>query len=457
MHLAGAFLLGAAVAALAAWLIRRRSSTNQPVRTVDAVRASLPSPASGVAAPAKRAEQPVAIDIDCRGTPLFRISALGARSARGAKPVSANITRMIIPVVERIPSLVANATSLFGNSFQVIVKPELLVGLRDGSLNWMRSREVADGIRLNLVDRSGKIVGQGSALPAGQAAQLLSAGFQLGSFVFAQAHLAQINARLAKIEGLVGDVQAFLKGTQEGELRGQLRYLQERAAAFCESPPSPTEVELLHAQLESIEREGLQIDAAIRLELDRHEGALDALDLDGLMTSFETDRDALFDTVDACHQAVARLHLGLCVRLFATQMRGSFPVESRTLAAVGLDSIERDIAASQERNERLLERIRSRAGELSGAFTADTTIAKARRKLTRNAGKKIGALREEAQQLIDHIAEARAIQREAEALATSGLILEVTRTENGNRIRALSAAAGKVDGGDRGVLGPRAR
>lgn len=249
--------------------------------------------------------------------------------------VPANMMHALSPLMERVPSLVEGARSMSSDGFRVVLKPEFLKGARIGSFRMMQSRELEGAWRLNVIraepgpsgEPMGRIVGQGSLVPAGEALGLATAAFQIATFVTAQMHLAEINARLAELKDLVEDVLNHLRNEQVGGLLGNIYYLHQVADQLKAGKLQEVEILTLNGQLETVERESLQVSEAILREVDEHVQNLERVNLANWFSTAHTDFGELWRALNCYWEAVRRYELALWVRCLALELKGQLPVD----------------------------------------------------------------------------------------------------------------------------------
>ena len=198
----------------------------------------------------------------------------------GGTPVPPALARQVGPLLERLPALVSDGQRLLGEqTYRVVLKPEFLKSVRDGSLRMMDSKEVAGGFRLNVVvnrpgrfgSKPGTIVGQGTNVPVSRVARLATAGFQIATYATAQVHLAEINKRLAGIERTTRDILQHLHDVQTGALAGKAGRLREIAERMQAGDIRPDEVNRIDDQLDAIDLAASEVAEAVLLEVRRRE------------------------------------------------------------------------------------------------------------------------------------------------------------------------------------------
>lgn len=130
--------------------------------------------------------------------------------------------------LKKVSSLVAQtcqgAISTHGRTVELVFKPEIQQGLKDGSLTMMKTK--AGETLADAVHESGKIAGKGRIVEAGKLKQLATGSFQLISLMVAQAHLADINKNLTDIKSSVDLLHKKLEANQLAKIEGRILYLE---------------------------------------------------------------------------------------------------------------------------------------------------------------------------------------------------------------------------------------
>ena len=135
--------------------------------------------------------------------------------------------------------LLKGAATLPSRTLEVVFKPDIQQGLRDGAYTLMKTQSgetLADA-----VDRTGQIVGKGRLMEAGKMRQLAAGAFQLASIAVAQAHLADIERSLQGIRGDLEKVLQSLESADRANLSGSISYLRHMAE-FLKAMNAPAEM-----------------------------------------------------------------------------------------------------------------------------------------------------------------------------------------------------------------------
>ncbi|WP_368911654.1 hypothetical protein [Proteus vulgaris] len=115
-----------------------------------------------------------------------------------------------------------------GRTIELVFKPEIQKGLKDGSLRMMQTKTgevLADAVHSS-GSKIGRVAGKGRILEAGKLKQLATGSFQLMSLIVAQAHLADINKNLTDIKLAVNNLIDKIDSHNAAEVEGRIDYLQ---------------------------------------------------------------------------------------------------------------------------------------------------------------------------------------------------------------------------------------
>jgi hypothetical protein len=162
--------------------------------------------------------------ISTNGTELVQISEIG-HTTKNQYPLDESN-----PTVNRIANLTSDifkgVISLPNKTVEVVFKPEIQRGLDESTYKFMLTKEgekLADALNAS----TGKIVGKGRIVETGKTKQLLGGAFQLVSIAVAQAHLADINNSLNRIQASLDKVLEKFETIARSEIRGAIVYLHE--------------------------------------------------------------------------------------------------------------------------------------------------------------------------------------------------------------------------------------
>lgn len=206
---------------------------------------------------------------------ISRIPGTGLLLSHGQPNVQ---TSRYVQTVNQAGSLVENlfkgAISTPGKTLEVVFKPSIQDGLKNGHYTLMETK-TGDTLA-DAVDSSGRIVGKGRLVEAGRAKQLVGASYQLLSVAVAQSHLAEISQRLSNIEDLVRDVLDKMEDNEQGQIRGDVETLMK----LYEKMRGMETVSIGREQSQSLQDIGLNFNryqAIIINNIDTHIGTISGL------------------------------------------------------------------------------------------------------------------------------------------------------------------------------------
>lgn len=164
-------------------------------------------------------------------------------------PMTADVFRQAQHLVTDV---IKGGISLPNRTLELVFKPEIQQGLRDGSFEMMKTKSgetLADA-----VGKNGLIVGKGRVVQAGELRQLAVGAFQLASIAVAQSHLADIERSLKVLRCDLEKVLDMLDSEDRANLTGTIDYLKG-IAEFLQSHQSPSEMPMqIRNQVETIVR-----------------------------------------------------------------------------------------------------------------------------------------------------------------------------------------------------------
>ena len=258
---------------------------------------------------------------------------------RTREPISETLARRLSPLIERLPSLIEGGSRLFEQetTFRLVLKPEFRRGLLDGSLDLMKSKEVAGGYRLNVVvgtpgpwgGKAGTVVGQGSVVPvsASKVAVVASVGFQLATYAVGQVHLRDINELLRKVQDVIHDVLDHLETDEGGRLRAWAKRLAEASVQLQRGTLDVDALADLKGEFRSISDRADEVAEALWLRLGTPERRIETARADGPwwapLNEAESDRKKRARVEGHARRLLSlhdRLQQALWVRLAATEL-----------------------------------------------------------------------------------------------------------------------------------------
>lgn len=156
--------------------------------------------------------------------------------------------------LRQIQSLVGEAfkgiATIPNKTLEVFFKPEIAKGLQDGTLELMRASNRQEILADVVIRGTNQIAGK-ARVKTNISKQITATGFQLISFAVAQAHLADMNIHLNKIEALCEDLKKDNENKTLGELRGHISYLEGiiKKIENYSSPESISDVQKVNIEI----------------------------------------------------------------------------------------------------------------------------------------------------------------------------------------------------------------
>ncbi len=347
-------------------------------------------------------------------------------------PLPEKLTTAISPIVERLPSLASDTKGMAKDCYKIVFKPEITKGLRSGTLELMRSDEVAGGFRLNAINKSGKVVvGQGSVVRVGKALRVATAGFQVASFVAGQAHLAQINERLKAIESKVDDVLNFLRDTRSGRLSGSIQYFRNQISYALVDNLHQLDVVALNDRVEAAEHWCLGMIITAKGELERYEQDVRTLRLNRWLKTAKTDERQLRKKRDQCFDAARVLLMALEVRVLANELKATLLMDYG-LTIKRRDECQRGLTEAMERLKRLAGLLNNRSVELRGAFRRRKALKSLKKTIIMGTGNQLTASIKQCNSMQETLRSGIQFEGDRNQLLSTGVCIEVTRGEDGS-------------------------
>jgi hypothetical protein len=291
-------------------------------------------------------------------------------------PLTPHLRTTLQAVIMQAPNMAGTAGGalLLSDTYLLWFPPQVSRALADGTLSLMRSRAVPGGVRAIAVAANGKIVANATLLPAA-AASAVGAGllvWQVLAVVTAQKFLAEINARLARLETEIESIKKWLVNERLSKLEGDRDSLVKISRSLLEHDITDTEKGAFLSQLESIDRECSQICPAAKREMEEREAALKQLRLAG--GDFHKNSVTAKKLVSEFDVAARTYLSGMFVQGLAAQVRSAMPV-SRKVTLARLEQVGRECSAVKEQVSRFYESGTKRIPELVGTWTWHATNA----------------------------------------------------------------------------------
>jgi hypothetical protein len=306
--------------------------------------------------------------------------------------------RAIESLVRGAPLAALGLQQATGGVYHLKLTAEAMAHLANGSWKFMEAS--GGGFRLNLIDSSGAVRGQGAMVPAQAAAGAALAVWQVMAIVTAQKFLADIDRKLASIEGGVRDLRATLEEDRRGTLLGNLGYLRQIAAALGQNLITEDDAHLFLGQLEHIERECQQIEAASAATMSRHRAEFDTMRLTET-NHFKDDVLKVHRNVGDFAVAAQTRLLALRVRGVACQLRAALPINGQTTLLRARD-VGRALADAKAAHADYLNELRRRRFDLRGKWTFDSTDWREQERVSLRREELSATLEELTEPLIDN-------------------------------------------------------
>lgn len=267
------------------------------------------------------------------------------------------------------------APNLKSGTYTLSFKPEVTKGLQDGSLKFMNSLE--GGIRPVVVDSKGVIRGVATLKTVSGIAVLANpatAVFGILSVIAASDYMSDINKQLETISKNVSDIKEFLEADKRSQLEGDLKYLNDIGALLNQQKITPADVESFRTQLETVERETLQLASLEKSLMEKTDKAFAEVKLDKKLFVFRNE-----DKIDELkklltdHKRQADSYLNaLMVRGLASQIRCALP-ESRSIALTRLEDVRKELVSWNDAQAKFYSIVELRVPQMDGLFSDDKT------------------------------------------------------------------------------------
>ncbi len=280
------------------------------------------------------------------------------------------IGHAIEAIVRGAPLAALGVQAANGGLYVVKLAGEAAGKVADGTWKFMQAAE--GGVRSALVDAAGaKIRGGAAFVQVSAAAGAGVAVWQILAVITSQKFLADIDKKLADIEAGIGDLQATLEENRRGRLIGNLKYLRQLAEALSGHVVSEEEARLFLGQLEDIEREGQQLEAASAQTMDRYAAELERLPLKRRWRLKDKAKN-VHHTVNEFAVAARTRLLALKVRGVACQLRAALPIRGETTLIRARD-VGQSLMEAKRSQRAYLDNVHDRSGDLRGYLTFDST------------------------------------------------------------------------------------
>jgi hypothetical protein len=266
------------------------------------------------------------------------------------------------------------SNSISSNAYKLVLKPEISKGLADGSLKYMTSLE---GKMLPVVvDNKGVIRGLASLKSVGAGGALLAGGPAIIAttlIVVASAQFMEgINQQLQSIDKKVDAIKAMLNDQQRANLEGNMKYLQDWAAMLDNQKIPLSEIDVLRNQLETVEREILQVTYLMRDKMKTSDQDFQTKKMDKMLGFINNDDKAReLGNLLKEHQQYATNYLNaISIRGLASQIRSAFP-ESRNIATTRLEDARNELANWNQLQTAFYDEVDKQVNKIGGLFSDD--------------------------------------------------------------------------------------
>lgn len=307
------------------------------------------------------------------------------------------LSRAAESIVRGAPLTALGLQQAAGGIYHLKLTAEATAHLANGSWKFMEAS--GGGFRLNRVDAAGTVRGQGAMIPAQAAAGAALAVWQVLAIVTAQKFLADIDRKLASIEGGVKDLRATLEEDRRGTLLGNLGYLRQIAAALAQNVIAEEDAQTFIGQIEHIERECQQIEAASATTMIRHAGEFKTMQLTAT-NHFKEDVARVHRNIGDFTVAAQTRLLALRVRGVACQLRAALPVNGQT-TLLRAREVSRALVEAQDAQAAYVTQLRLRRSDLRGKWTFDSTDHREQERLRRRQEELSGAFSDATEPLIE--------------------------------------------------------
>lgn len=327
--------------------------------------------------------------------PLATVESLDASVELRRSPLPMNEQQLgwLQSIFKHAPRL-AKSVSRSTNTYVMKFSPEVAHGIRNGSLDIMRSAQ--GGLRGIVVDARGTIVSQATLVPASgvRMTAIVAGAFQVLAVVTAQYYLPQINRRLLQIERGVQDIQAHLTAQDKAVLVHSLKQLRSVQLSLEEGDLNEVDVTSQHVNLDAIDRDSGRIMETYRDHMERYKNEFEELDLARwLNPDFEAATDKMTEYENAAFICLQAMRVKSMTAQFRYTMLGSDFRVSQALH--DLQELKKGLTAWQEDQMSFLERFKKRIQDdtvtyldrdyLREMFGGDDSLTKRRQRIIHDA------------------------------------------------------------------------
>ena len=330
-------------------------------------------------------EPPASVIIGDADNPLLKLSVDAASDAdrRSRIELDSEQKTALSGLLAQAPALVQSGYVALNSTYRLSFSPDVL-----SKMAKVMEAQGGQGLRAIALDQQGNIIGNGILNPANgmRALAATTAVWQAMAIITAQVHLAEINARLAKIEHGVAEIRAILEADQVSKVESGLSYVRGAAKALGRSDLDAAERARIADQLEHIWRDCGQVARTLLALLNRATTDLAALPLSAWYW--------LDESADLAREAIAIFERRAQAYLMAEYVRcATIALREQLELNVGvaedrLDELRGNIADWRDSVKAFFIALNQRVKrDLSATFNKQTTIDAARSKLIVDARK----------------------------------------------------------------------
>lgn len=193
-------------------------------------------------------------------------------------------------------------------------------------------------------------------------ATLASAAWQVATIVTAQHHLAEISARLEKIEGAVQRVESFLRDEERAKILASIKVLRDYANSLRAGSLTSEETVAVIIRLEDIEALSLGILSRATVSLFRLQDELPSIRVDALLDR-KASMQRIHDAIDCMKKELDVINMAAQCRVVASSVKSLLPGD-QSLVRSRLEDTLQLIQSVCGRNSRVREVLEERSREL---------------------------------------------------------------------------------------------
>lgn len=383
--------------------------------------------------------------------PLVRITALASANDRAESglpiPVTESIRHELGPTLGHAARALAGGAQAAQHHMRMVFSPEVAQGLRDGTLEIMKSRAVDNGIRAMAVDMNGTIRGQASLVQGLNPASVAMGALQIMAVITAQQYLTVINSQLEQIQGGIDNIRDWLSNEVRGRVLGNSDQLRHMAQALKHHEVSELDREVFAHELQTVDREMSQVLKQIEQERRRalaefrHKSLQEkAFKADGIFgDSLSTVREKFVRELEPCRNTSELTILATRVRAMGIVLRGALGMNERhAVKLVNELCREHDAAVEEFRTWR--QELEAEIDAMKSRYRFETTDQETRASLQNATKESFAAVDTDGSELRAVLLNISAAIQQQIAATTRPTEIEVTVDEEGRVIELLRAS-----------------